>query len=74
MGRLIDNIIEFCARNKFIVLIFTAVAVVAGFLAFKNLPLDAIPDLSDTQVINGAAYPFLNVPQWRITCRISKTR
>lgn len=48
---MIDRIIEACARNRAITLILTAVAVVAGVWAMKNIPLDAIPDLSDTQVI-----------------------
>ena len=51
MGNIIDRIIDFCARNKFIVLTMTAVAVLCGWFAIKNIPLDAIPDLSDTQVI-----------------------
>lgn len=51
MGNLIDNIIEFCARNKFIVLVMVGVATLGGIIAIKNIPLDAIPDLSDTQVI-----------------------
>jgi copper/silver efflux system protein len=51
MGNLIDNIIEFCARNKFIVFILIGVAILGGYLSIKNVPLDAIPDLSDTQVI-----------------------
>ncbi|MFH1239518.1 MAG: CusA/CzcA family heavy metal efflux RND transporter [bacterium] len=51
MGNLIDNIIEFCVKNKFIVFILVGVAVLGGYLAIKNVPLDAIPDLSDTQVI-----------------------
>ncbi len=48
---MIDRIIEICARNRAVTLILTAVAVVAGIWAMKNVPLDAIPDLSDTQVI-----------------------
>src|SRR5438552_11798990 len=47
----IEKIIEACARRKFLVLIFVAVAIVAAVWAVKNIPLDAIPDLSDTQVI-----------------------
>ncbi len=47
----VERVIEFSARNKFLVLIFTAVAVVAAVWSLKNIPLDAIPDLSDTQVI-----------------------
>lgn len=50
-GGVIEKIIEFSAHNKFLVLIFTAVALGWAVWAMKNVPLDAIPDLSDTQVI-----------------------
>jgi hypothetical protein len=45
------KIIELCARNKFIVIFFTLAAMVGAVYCIKNMPLDAIPDLSDTQVI-----------------------
>src|SRR5262245_17309289 len=48
---MIERIIEFSARNKFLVLLFTLVAVVAAVHWMRETPLDAIPDLSDTQVI-----------------------
>jgi Cu(I)/Ag(I) efflux system membrane protein CusA/SilA len=48
---MIDRIIEFSAHNKFIVIFFTIVAIVVAVYCIKNIPLDAIPDLSDTQVI-----------------------
>ncbi len=48
---MIERIIEISAKNKFAVLALTAVAVVAAVHAVRNVPLDAIPDLSDTQVI-----------------------
>jgi copper/silver efflux system protein len=48
---MVERIIEFSAKNKFIVLILAAVAVVMAVYAMKSVPLDAIPDLSDTQVI-----------------------
>src|SRR6516225_5756657 len=44
-------IIDFSLKNKFIVLLATAGLALAGIYALRNLPLDAIPDLSDTQVI-----------------------
>src|SRR5262245_66485050 len=47
----INKIIEFCAHNKFIVLLFIGMATLAGLWSIKNITLDAIPDLSDTQVI-----------------------
>jgi Cu(I)/Ag(I) efflux system membrane protein CusA/SilA len=48
---MIERIIEFSARNKILVLIFTLVAVAGAIHWMQQTPLDAIPDLSDTQVI-----------------------
>jgi Cu(I)/Ag(I) efflux system membrane protein CusA/SilA len=48
---MIEKIIEASARNKFIVLLMIAFLSAAGLWAIKNTPLDAIPDLSDVQVI-----------------------
>lgn len=48
---MVEKIIEFSANNKFIVILFTAVALVGAIYAMRSIPLDAIPDLSDTQVI-----------------------
>jgi Cu(I)/Ag(I) efflux system membrane protein CusA/SilA len=48
---MIDRIIEFSARNRFLVFLFVAAATLAGWWAMRTIPLDAIPDLSDTQVI-----------------------
>jgi Cu(I)/Ag(I) efflux system membrane protein CusA/SilA len=48
---MINAIIEFSARNKIIVFILIGAAVLGGIWSMKNVPLDAIPDLSDTQVI-----------------------
>jgi copper/silver efflux system protein len=47
----IDRAIEASARNKFLVFIFTIFAIAAGFYGLIHTPLDAIPDLSDVQVI-----------------------
>ena len=48
---MIAKIIDASLRNKLIVLIFTGLIVAAGAYAVKNISLDAIPDLSDVQVI-----------------------
>ncbi|MRR16975.1 MAG: efflux RND transporter permease subunit [Deltaproteobacteria bacterium] len=48
---MIAKIIEFSARNKFAVFLMMALAIIWGIWALKNTPLDALPDLSDTQVI-----------------------
>ena len=48
---MINRIIEYSANNKFVVFLFVAAAVMAGYWSLYNVTLDAIPDLSDTQVI-----------------------
>jgi Cu(I)/Ag(I) efflux system membrane protein CusA/SilA len=48
---LVDKVIEASSRNKFLVLILVLMAVAGAVWAVKHTPLDAIPDLSDVQVI-----------------------
>src|SRR5690348_10669180 len=48
---MINTVIEFSARNRLLVFLLVAAAAVTGWWALQSLPLDAIPDLSDTQVI-----------------------
>ncbi|MCP4414479.1 MAG: choice-of-anchor D domain-containing protein, partial [Gammaproteobacteria bacterium] len=50
-NRAIKAIIEYSIRNKFLVLVITAFVIAAGIRAMLKTPLDAIPDLSDVQVI-----------------------
>ncbi|MBI1871292.1 MAG: efflux RND transporter permease subunit [Chlamydiae bacterium] len=46
-----EKIIEFSARNKFLIIFLVLAAIVGAIWSAQNIPLDAIPDLSDTQVI-----------------------
>ncbi len=48
---MINKVIDFCANNKFIVFVIIGAAFIGGIYSMKNITLDAIPDLSDTQVI-----------------------
>lgn len=48
---MIERIIDYCARNKFIVILTYLIIVGWGIWAVGNTPLDAIPDLSENQVI-----------------------
>jgi Cu(I)/Ag(I) efflux system membrane protein CusA/SilA len=48
---MIDSAIEFSARNAVLVLALTGAAVFAGWYSLRHTPLDALPDLSDKQVI-----------------------
>jgi Cu(I)/Ag(I) efflux system membrane protein CusA/SilA len=54
---MIARIIAWSARNLLLVLFGTGFAAAAGIYALMHLPLDAIPDLSDTQVIVYTDYP-----------------
>src|SRR5512135_999077 len=54
---MLKRIIDFSLNNKFIVLLGTIALVLGGVYALKNIPLDAIPDLSDVQVIVYTEWP-----------------
>src|SRR5450830_872926 len=54
---MLGRIIEWSVRNVFLVLLGTLFVVAAGVYAVMRTPLDAIPDLSDVQVIIYTEYP-----------------
>ena len=54
---MIEKIIDWSLNNRFMVLLLTVVLMIGGIFAVKNTPLDAIPDLSDVQVIIKTTYP-----------------
>jgi Cu(I)/Ag(I) efflux system membrane protein CusA/SilA len=53
----IDRVIELSARNKLLVILLTGFAVAGGIYSIYHVPLDAIPDLSDPQVILYTEWP-----------------
>ena len=53
---MIERIIEYSIRNKFFVILVTGVIIAGGVYSMLNIPLDAIPDLSDTQVADLTAF------------------
>src|SRR6266581_2302876 len=54
---MLKGIIDFSLKNKFIVLLATTALVLGGVYSVRNIPLDAIPDLSDVQVIIYTEWP-----------------
>ncbi len=48
---MIKRIIRFSAENKYLVIAATLAALAGAYWTMRNIPLDALPDLSDTQVI-----------------------
>ena len=54
---MVTSIIDASLRNRFLIIIATVMIIAAGIWSMKNTPLDAIPDLSDVQVIVFTEYP-----------------
>ncbi|NKX21769.1 efflux RND transporter permease subunit [Alteromonadaceae bacterium A_SAG2] len=54
---MIEAIIRWSVSNRFFVLLATIIIVGGGLVTMKNTPVDAIPDLSDVQVIIKTSYP-----------------
>jgi Cu(I)/Ag(I) efflux system membrane protein CusA/SilA len=54
---MIEKIIESSVKNRFFVIIVTGIVIVAGLWSMFKTPVDAIPDLSDVQVIVFTKYP-----------------
>ncbi len=54
---MIEKLIDWSIANRFMVLMLTFMLVAMGVYAIKNTPLDALPDLSDVQVIIKTSFP-----------------
>ncbi len=54
---MITRLIDSCLENRFLVILAAALTVAAGLWAVRTMPLDAIPDLSDVQVIIFTKFP-----------------
>jgi len=54
---MIERVIRWSINNRFLVVLGALIVVGAGLFAIKNTPIDAIPDLSDVQVIIKTTYP-----------------
>ncbi len=54
---MLNRIIEWSVRNQFLVAVFAVAVVAGGAYAFWNIPVDALPDVSDVQVIVFTEWP-----------------
>ncbi|MCP3850790.1 MAG: efflux RND transporter permease subunit [Gammaproteobacteria bacterium] len=54
---MIESIIEWSVKNRVLVLMISLMLAISGFVSIKSTPIDAIPDLSDVQVIIKTTYP-----------------
>jgi len=51
MNRFIKNIIAFSLSNRFFTFFWVGLLAVLGFISFKNMPIEAFPDVTNTQII-----------------------
>ena len=51
MNKFIRNIIAFSIKNKPFTFFWVGLLVISGFIAFKNMPIEAFPDVTNTQII-----------------------
>ncbi len=51
MNKFIKNIIAFSLKNKAFTFIWVAILAVAGFISFRNMPIEAFPDVTNTQIV-----------------------
>ncbi len=54
---MIAKLIDWCINNRMMVLLLTGIIIVGGIYSAKNITIDAIPDLSDVQVVIRTEYP-----------------
>lgn len=50
MNKFIKGILSFSLKNKFFIFFLTALAVVAGVISYQNTPIEAFPDVTNTQI------------------------
>jgi cobalt-zinc-cadmium resistance protein CzcA len=51
LNKLIKNIIAFSLKNKPFTFFWVTILIISGFVAFKNMPIEAFPDVTNTQII-----------------------
>lgn len=51
MNKFIKNIIAFSIKNKAFTFFWVGILAIAGFVSFKNMPIDAFPDVTNTQIV-----------------------
>ncbi|MBF8457335.1 efflux RND transporter permease subunit [Kaistella sp. G5-32] len=51
MNKFIKNIIAFSLKNKAFTFIWVSILAIGGFISFKNMPIEAFPDVTNTQIV-----------------------
>ena len=58
---MIERIVAFSVRRRWLVLLATLVAAATGFWSLRSLPIDAVPDVTNVQVQVNAVAPALKI-------------
>ena len=58
MHKLVKSIISFSLKNKGFVIIATLITIIAGVIAYLNTPIEAFPDVTNTQIIRNCSKSF----------------
>src|SRR4051794_36533588 len=57
MNKLIKNIVAFSLKNQFFTFFWVAIMVLAGIVSYRNTPIEAFPDVTNTQIIIVTQWP-----------------
>ena len=57
MDKLIKNIVAFSLRNRFFTFFWVAILVIAGIVSFRDTPIEAFPDVTNTQIVIVTQWP-----------------
>src|ERR1700748_951346 len=57
MNKLLRNIIAFSLKNRYFIFFCTAILLIAGIITFKNMPIEAFPDVTNTEVVIITQWP-----------------
>src|SRR5690606_12259513 len=69
MNRAIQNIVAFSMKNRFFTFFWVGLMVVAGMISYKNTPIEAFPDVTNTQIIIVTEWPGRSAQE--IECFVS---
>ena len=79
---MIERLIQFALRQRLFMLLMVALLAAGGYMAFRDLPIDAFPDISSPQVKIVIKAPGMTPEEvearitrrWRWRCSVSPTR
>jgi cobalt-zinc-cadmium resistance protein CzcA len=86
MNKIIGSVIAFSLKNKYFIFFATLLLFIAGIITFKNMPIEAFPDVTNTEISIITQWPgrsaeevekFVTIPieiakhLWPVLCKIN---